>query len=156
LNVVYGSGSQLGPALLQSPAAAVSFTGGNEAGATIAMAAVRSHMKFQLELGGNNPVVVLADADLDVAIREIVAGAVSATGQKCTATRRVFAAHEVLGDLMDGLRAALASKTLAPGTDPTCDVAPLVSATAREDFLAAVERVEQVATVERFGNLPEE
>jgi acyl-CoA reductase-like NAD-dependent aldehyde dehydrogenase len=156
LNVLFGSGSRLGPALLQAPAAAVSFTGGNEAGTAIAVAAVRSHMKFQLELGGNNPVVVLSDADLDVAVREIVAGAVSATGQKCTATRRVYADHDALPDLLDGLRATLASKTLAPGTDPRCDVAPLVSATAREDYLAAVDRVGRIATVERFGDLPED
>jgi len=156
LNVVYGSGSQIGPALLAPPAAAVSFTGGNEAGTAIALAAVSAHMKFQLELGGNNPVLVLADADLDVAVREIVAGAVSATGQKCTATRRVFAERDVLPDLVDGVRASLASKRLAPGTDPNCDVAPLVSDGARGDYLAAVARLGRIADVEQFGDLPDD
>jgi acyl-CoA reductase-like NAD-dependent aldehyde dehydrogenase len=156
LNLVYGEGSRLGPELLRPPAVAVSFTGGTETGRVIAEAAVDHHMKFQLELGGNNPVLVLADADLDLAAREIVAGAISGTGQKCTATRRVFVERPVADDLLDRVRTVLAAVCLAPGADPACNVGPLVSERARADFEAAVEQVEAIADLERFGDLPDE
>jgi aldehyde dehydrogenase (NAD+) len=156
LNMVCGSGSRLGPDLLRSPAVAVSFTGGNEAGAAVARAAIGEHMKFQLELGGNNPVLVLGDADLDVAAREIVAGVVSGTGQKCTATRRIYVDRPVVAGVLERVRSLLADARLAPGVDPDCTVGPLVSDHARADFLVAAERVETVADVERFGELPDD
>jgi aldehyde dehydrogenase (NAD+) len=156
LNVVFGSGGTLGPALLQPPAVGVSFTGGNATGRAVATAAVEQHLKFQLELGGSNPVLVLADADLEHAAREIVTGAVSGSGQKCTATRRVFVERAVHGELVEGIRALLSQAVLAPGSDPACTVAPLVSATARDDFLAGAEAVASQADVERFGRLPDD
>jgi aldehyde dehydrogenase (NAD+) len=156
LNMVCGSGSRLGTDLLRPPAVAVSFTGGNEAGAAVAQAAVSAHMKYQLELGGNNPVLVLGDADLDVAAREIVAGVLSGTGQKCTATRRIYVDRPVVADVLERLRSLLADARLAPGVDPDCTVGPLVSDHARADYLVAAERVEMVADVEHFGELPDE
>ena len=152
LNLVYGSGSALGPAVLQPPAAAVTFTGGNETGRAVAQAAVQHHLKFQLELGGNNPVLVLEDADLDLAVREIVAGAVSGSGQKCTATRRVYVQRSVHADVVDRLRGALGAIKPTPGLDPGCTLGPLVSSVARDDYLAAVARVAKVAAAETFAD----
>jgi acyl-CoA reductase-like NAD-dependent aldehyde dehydrogenase len=155
LNLVTGPGGILGAALVRGPAAAVSFTGGNDTGAAIAQRAVAGHLKFQLELGGNNPVLVMPDADLDLTVREIVVGAIGSTGQKCTATRRVYVHGAVQAELTVRLRAALGEVRLGPGLDPATTVGPLVSAAALREFEEAAERLTAIASVERFGRRPE-
>lgn len=157
VNLVLGRGSRLGPALLRAPASAVTFTGGNVAGKAVAAAAVDHGLKYQLELGGNNPVLVLADADLDLVTRELTAGAIGSTGQKCTATRRVFVVEERFDEVSERLQAAFASKVLGPGLDPATDVGPLVTAAARDDFEASVaDAASRGADVRRFGTVPDE
>ncbi|MCU1376948.1 MAG: putative methylmalonate-semialdehyde dehydrogenase [acylating] (mmsdh), partial [Actinomycetia bacterium] len=157
VNLILGRGSVLGPALLQAPAAAVTFTGGNVAGKVIAAAAVDAGMKYQLELGGNNPVLVLADADLDLVDQELTAGAVGSTGQKCTATRRVFVVDECFDEVSRRLQESFASKRLGPGIDPETHVGPLVTAQARDEFEESVADAEaHGATVRRFGEVPAE
>jgi len=156
LNLVLGRGSKLGPALLRSPAAAVTFTGGNATGKAVAAAALEHHLKYQLELGGNNPALVLADADVDLTVRELALGAFGSTGQKCTATRRVFVVDEVFDAVAARLTAAIADLRLGSGIDPQTKVGPLVSAQARDDFESDVGDAESHgATVRRFGDLPE-
>jgi aldehyde dehydrogenase (NAD+) len=154
LNLVTGPGGVLGDALVRAPAAAVTFTGGNDTGAAIAQRAVAGHLKFQLELGGNNPVLVMPDADLDLTVREVVAGATGSTGQKCTATRRVYAHAAVRAELTTRLRAALGEVRLGPGLDPATTVGPLVSGPAQREFEQAAERLTSIASVERFGRGP--
>lgn len=155
VNLVLGRGSVLGPALLRSPAAAVTFTGGNVAGKSVAAAAVDAGMKYQLELGGNNPVLVLGDADLDLAVSELVAGAVGSTGQKCTATRRVFVEDAVFEEVSRRMQEGFAAKRLGPGVDPQTHIGPLVTASARDEFEEAVADAEaHGATVKRFGDVP--
>lgn len=157
VNLVLGRGSVLGPALLRRPAAAVTFTGGNATGKTIAAAAVDAGMKYQLELGGNNPVLVLGDADLDLVTRELTLGAIGSTGQKCTATRRVFVTDDVFDQVSVRLQAAFTGKRLGPGIDPSTDVGPLVTAQARDEFEASVQEASDAgATVRRFGDVPNE
>lgn len=155
VNLVLGRGSALGPTLLQSPASAVTFTGGNAAGKKVAAAAVDHGMKYQLELGGNNPVLVLGDADMDLVIQELTLGAIGSTGQKCTATRRVFVADETFDEVSRRLQQSFASKRLGPGVDPETHVGPLVTAAARDDFEASVaDAAAHGATVKRFGEVP--
>lgn len=155
INLVLGRGSVLGPALLRAPATAVTFTGGNAAGGAVAQAAVTNHMKYQLELGGNNPVLVLADADLDLVTRELAAGVLASTGQKCTATRRVFVADAVFDEVSARLQDAFAGRRLGPGMDAATDIGPLVTAQARDEFEASVgEAVADGADVRRFGVVP--
>ena len=157
VNLVLGRGSRLGPALLRAPASAVTFTGGNVAGKAVAAAAVDHGLKYQLELGGNNPVLVLADADLDLVTRELTAGAIGSTGQKCTATRRVFVVDELFDEVSERLQASFAGKVLGPGLDPATDVGPLVTAAARDDFEASVaDAAARGADVRRFGTVPDE
>jgi aldehyde dehydrogenase (NAD+) len=157
MNLVLGRGSVLGPALLQAPANAVTFTGGNVAGKVIAAAAVDAGMKYQLELGGNNPVLVLGDADLDLVNQELTAGATGSTGQKCTATRRVFVSDDVFDEVSRRLQESFATKKLGPGVDLTTHIGPLVTAQARDEFEASVADAEaNGATVRRFGDVPSE
>jgi alpha-ketoglutaric semialdehyde dehydrogenase len=155
VNLVLGRGSVLGRSLLRRPAAAVSFTGGNAAGTVVAHAAVEHRMKYQLELGGSNPALVLPDADMELVVRELTAGAIGSTGQKCTATRRVFVVDEAFEEVSRGLQESFAAKRLGPGLDPGTDVAPLVTALARDEFEASVaDAASRGAEVRRFGEAP--
>jgi len=93
LNLVIGRGSEVGAALLENPdVSAISFTGSVETGRKIALACVSSRpmKKFQLEMGGKNPLVILDDADLSVAIESAVNSAFFSTGQRCTAASRLI------------------------------------------------------------------
>jgi aldehyde dehydrogenase (NAD+) len=156
VNLVIGRGSVLGPALLRPPAAAVSFTGGNTTGRAVAHAALEHHLKYQLELGGNNPVLVLADADMDLVERELIAGVIGSTGQKCTATQRVFAIDGIFDELTRRLHAGFSSKRLGPGIEPGTDVGPLVTAAAREEFERSVAAAEREGIeARRFGEVPD-
>ena len=91
LNLVYGSGSLVGAALVNDKrVAAISFTGSNEVGTELNVQAARRLARVQLEMGGKNPVIVLADADIDQAVTATAMGAFGSTGQRCTATSRVI------------------------------------------------------------------
>ena len=91
LNLVMGKGSVVGQTILDSPDVdAISFTGSVGTGSRVAEASVRHMRKFQLEMGGKNPLVVLDDADLDVAVDCAVNGAFFSTGQRCTASSRLI------------------------------------------------------------------
>ncbi|MBM7649863.1 aldehyde dehydrogenase (NAD+) [Bacillus ectoiniformans] len=96
LNLVNGSGSTVGNALVEhKDVSAITFTGSNQVGRLIASKAVATNKKFQLELGGKNPVVVLEDADLDLAAKLTVEGTMKQTGQRCTATSRVYVVESI-------------------------------------------------------------
>jgi acyl-CoA reductase-like NAD-dependent aldehyde dehydrogenase len=90
-NLVLGSGSKVGQRLVEHPdVCAVSFTGSQQVGAGIAAACVARGAKYQLEMGGKNPLVVLDDADVAVAVEAAVNGAYFSTGQRCTASSRLI------------------------------------------------------------------
>lgn len=155
LNLVFGRGSKLGPALIKAPAAAVTLTGGNDTGRYVAQAAVDHHMKCQLELGGNNPALVLADANMELTLRELTLGAVGSTGQKCTATRRVFVEDAVFEAVAEGLSKAFGALKIGPGVEPDTKIGPLINEAARDEFESAVAEAESAGTVSRFGDLPD-
>ncbi|HYV96306.1 MAG TPA: aldehyde dehydrogenase family protein, partial [Gemmatimonadaceae bacterium] len=91
LNLVMGPGSKLGAALASAPGIdAVSFTGSRDVGPGVAQAAVKAGARVQLEMGGKNPLVVLDDADLGVAVNVAVNGAFFQAGQRCTASSRLI------------------------------------------------------------------
>ncbi|HXN56452.1 MAG TPA: aldehyde dehydrogenase family protein, partial [Myxococcales bacterium] len=91
LNVITGPGGSMGDALVDDPRLrAISFTGSNEVGLRLYSRAASRGARVTCELGGKNPVVVLDDADLDLAVEGIVQGAYGSTGQRCTATSRVI------------------------------------------------------------------
>jgi len=91
LNLVMGRGSVVGQAMLDSSDVdALSFTGSTATGKRVALASIEHNRKFQLEMGGKNPFVVLDDADLDVAVEATVNSAFFSTGQRCTASSRII------------------------------------------------------------------
>jgi len=103
-NLVMGRGSVVGQALLESPDVdAVSFTGSVDTGRRVAEASARHMRKFQLEMGGKNPLVVLDDADLKTAVECAVNGAYFQTGQRCTASSRLVVTAGIHDRFVDAL-----------------------------------------------------
>jgi aldehyde dehydrogenase (NAD+) len=140
LNLVVGRGSQIGPALVESPhIKALSFTGSNAVGSRLAAQCAERGIKFQLEMGGKNPVVVLNDADLDKAVELTIAGAMLSTGQKCTATSRVIVHRDVLAGFRDRLAARASSLKVGDGMKADTFMGPLVSADAEKTVLDYIE-----------------
>jgi alpha-ketoglutaric semialdehyde dehydrogenase len=141
LNTVTGAGSRMGAALLDHPALrAVSFTGSNEVGESLKVSLAGRDVRLLAELGGKNAAVVLADADLDLAVATIAAAAFAQAGQRCTATSRVLVQREVLDRVRDGLVAAAHAHVIGPGLAPGATMGPLVSPSQRESVEAFVER----------------
>ncbi len=106
LNLVMGKGSVVGQAMLEHPdVAALSFTGSVATGRKLAASCVAANpmKKFQLEMGGKNPLVVLDDADLDVAVASALNGAFFSTGQRCTASSRLIVTDKIHNRFVDAL-----------------------------------------------------
>jgi aldehyde dehydrogenase (NAD+) len=133
VNLVTGSGADVGDALVESPdVQVISFTGHTSTGRRIAERAARRLKRVSLELGGKNAIVVLSDADLDLATDGILWSAFGTTGQRCTAASRVIVDREVVGPLLDRLATRAQRLRLGNGLDDGTDVGPLINAAARE------------------------
>jgi aldehyde dehydrogenase (NAD+) len=121
LNLVMGKGSVVGQVMLDSPDInALTFTGSVDTGRRVAAASIQHMRKFQLEMGGKNPMVVLDDADLKVAVECAVNGAFFSTGQRCTASSRLVVTAGVhdkfVGALTERLRGLVVDDALKAGT----------------------------------------
>ncbi|MGH3131778.1 MAG: aldehyde dehydrogenase family protein, partial [Gaiellaceae bacterium] len=141
LNVVVGSGSEVGAPLVCHPrVAAISFTGSVAVGEHVREQATRLGKPVQLELGGQNPLVVMADAKLDRAVEAAYAGAFWSAGQKCTATRRIYIQDEVYDEFRRQLLERIERGRVGDPSDPDTEVGPLVNEKQLSDVLAAIEQ----------------
>ncbi|WP_117192368.1 aldehyde dehydrogenase family protein [Rhizobium terrae] len=114
LNLVMGRGSVVGQAMLDSPdLAGITFTGSTGTGKRVALASIEHNRKFQLEMGGKNPMVVLDDADLTVAVEAAANSGFFSTGQRCTASSRLI----VTEGIHDKFVAALTEKLKSLNVD---------------------------------------
>jgi aldehyde dehydrogenase (NAD+) len=128
LNVVVGSGTDVGEALVSDPRCqSVSFTGSGEVGQRIAELAARRIVPVTLELGGKSPVVVFPDADLDRAARGVAFGIFGNAGQMCWAASRLIVADAVKAPLLEKVSAIAKGLKLGPGIAEGVDMGPLVS-----------------------------
>jgi len=128
LNMVLGTGQDVGSALTTHEAVdAISFTGSSAVGAQIQQEAIKHGKKVQLEMGGKNPAVVLADADLDAAADLVARGAFLSAGQKCTATSRVIVERPILDEFAQLLSELARSWKLGDPLEGDTRVGPLVS-----------------------------
>lgn len=128
LNLVTGGGGALSETLTGDPhLAALTFTGSANVGVGLREAVADRNVKIQLELGGKNPAIVLADADLEDAATQIVRGAMLATGQRCTATSRVYVERAVSTELRDHLVRLTEALLVGDPYDEQTDVGPLAS-----------------------------
>jgi aldehyde dehydrogenase (NAD+) len=141
LNVLTGAGSTVGAELVANRAVrAISFTGSVPVGHAVRNEATARDCRVQLELGGHNPFLVLADAELDRAVEAAYAGAFWSAGQKCTATRRIFVQEEVYDDFRGRFLARIDAGKVGDPSDPATEVGPVVNEGPMEDVLAAIER----------------
>jgi aldehyde dehydrogenase (NAD+) len=128
LNLVLGRGSVVGDTLVTHDRVdAVTFTGSNAVGRAIGLKATEAGKKVQLELGGKNPAVVLADADLELAAEQVARGAFLSAGQKCTATSRVIVERRVLDEFGDRVAELARTWPVGDPLDETTKVGPLSS-----------------------------
>jgi NAD-dependent aldehyde dehydrogenases len=140
VNLVTGSGAEVGDAIVDSPdVAVISFTGSSGTGKRIAERAGRRLKRVSLELGGKNGVVVLADADLDLATDGILWSAFGTTGQRCTACSRVIVERSIVEPLLERLEARARTLRLGSGLDPAVDVGPLINAGAVDKVASYIE-----------------
>ncbi|MDQ3162401.1 MAG: aldehyde dehydrogenase family protein [Actinomycetota bacterium] len=140
-NVVIGRGSAVGtPLVLHPDVRAISFTGSVAVGRQVREQATALGKRVQLELGGQNPMIVMADAKLDKAVDAAYAGAFWSAGQKCTATRRIYVEEPAYDEFRGRLLERIERGKVGDPTDPGTEVGPLVNEKQLTDVLEAVER----------------
>ena len=129
LNLVMGKGSVVGQAILDSrDIRAVSFTGSVGTGRRVAEASIKVMRKFQLEMGGKNPMVVLDDADLEVAVEACLNGAFYSTGQRCTASSRLIVQDGIHDRFVARLSERMAALKVGDPLDKATQIGPVVDA----------------------------
>lgn len=127
LNFVVGPASRTGATLTGSPyVKGVTFTGSTEAGRQIS-SDVQFNTRLQMELGGKNPLIVMDDADLDLAVQLTTRGGFGHTGQACTGTSRVLVHKKVKAKFLDALIASASQLTVGDGMSPDTDMGPLAN-----------------------------
>jgi acyl-CoA reductase-like NAD-dependent aldehyde dehydrogenase len=148
LNVVTGPGAKAGAELVRNEhIRAISFTGSALVGLGVRNDATARGCRVQLELGGHNPLLVMADADVDRAVDAAYAGAFWSAGQKCTATRRIFVQQPVYDAFRERLLQRIEDGRVGDPSNPEVEVGPLVNEQAMENVLAAIERAKDVGTL---------
>ncbi len=126
----------------------ISFTGSGRMGQHVGVCAAKRFGRTILELGGNNAIIVMDDANLDLALRAIAFGAAGTAGQRCTTTRRLFLQKGISKGLLDRLVKAYGSLPIGDPLAPGTLVGPLIDAGAVKDFEAAIQRaVDEGGTV---------
>ena len=127
VNFVAGPGNSVGGALIEAkPLRAVSFTGSCQVGHLLHEQASRRRLRIQLEMGGKNPTIVLADCDLDAAVANVVNASFFSTGQKCTATSRCIVEEAIYEDFLAALAEATRKLKVGNGLEPDVQIGPAI------------------------------
>jgi aldehyde dehydrogenase (NAD+) len=142
-NTVIGTGRDVGERMINDARLPlISFTGSVRVGRHIAETVARRLGRTILELGGNNGIIVAKDANLDLAVRAILFGAVGTAGQRCTTTRRIIMHKEIAEELTERLVKAYQQISIADPSEEGILMGPLVNERAVEDMMAALELAE--------------
>ena len=140
INIVYGAGGEVGDAMVQhKDIHVISFTGSNETGSHIASECGRQLKKVSLELGGKNAVIVMDDADLDLAVEGIIWSAFGTSGQRCTACSRVIVHENVKEALEERLLAKMNKLTIGNGLEKDVKVGPIINQAGLEKIASYIE-----------------
>jgi aldehyde dehydrogenase (NAD+) len=143
-NLVIGSGRDVGELLLNDPRVPlISFTGSTEIGRHVSSTVAGRFGRAILELGGNNAIIVAEDANLDLAARAILFGAVGTAGQRCTSTRRIICHASVREELVRRLSKAYEGVRIGDPRSRDTLMGPLVTLGAVADMQRAIERVQR-------------
>jgi len=140
LNLVMGSGRETGDELVQNPHVhGLSFTGSTEVGSHLYSSGAKGLKKIQCEMGGKNPVVVMADADLALAVESTAQGAFASTGQRCTATSRVVVEEKIADEFVNRLVDRANSFVVGDGMDAGVDMGPSVDENQLQTVMKYIE-----------------
>ncbi|MGA7826303.1 MAG: aldehyde dehydrogenase family protein [Geobacteraceae bacterium] len=128
VNLVFGPGEEVGEYLVTHPGVdAVSFTGSCAAGERLESLLGALHRPLALEMGGKNAIIIMDDADLRLALEGVLWGAFGTSGQRCTASSRVFVHDAVYERFLEMLRTTAEDMIIGPGLQPATDVGPLIN-----------------------------
>ncbi|MCM3569004.1 alpha-ketoglutaric semialdehyde dehydrogenase GucD [Neobacillus mesonae] len=141
VNMVTGPGSVIGQGIAEHEEVnGITFTGSNSVGKRIGQAALGRGAKYQLEMGGKNPVIVAADADLNLAVEAVIAGAFLSTGQKCTATSRVIVEEGIYEEFKNMLVKKTQEITVGNGLDSATWMGPSANENQLKTVLSYIEK----------------
>ncbi|WP_199613886.1 alpha-ketoglutaric semialdehyde dehydrogenase GucD [Paenibacillus alkalitolerans] len=141
INMLTGPGSVIGQGLAQHPDVdGITFTGSNGVGKRIGQAALARGAKYQLEMGGKNPVIVENDADLDLAVEATISGGLRSTGQKCTATSRVIVQREVYEPFKERMLQKLQEITVGDGMKEGTWMGPCANESQLETVVSYIQK----------------
>ncbi len=158
-NLAIGRGSVVGEKIINDPRLPlISFTGSTAMGRRVAEAVAKRFGRTILELGGNNGIIVTENADLDMAVRAILFGAVGTAGQRCTSTRRIIMHRSIAAELEDRLIRAYKQVSIGDPMQEGTLMGPLVNRAAVEDMMAALEQAKEQGGKVLYGGsrLPEQ
>jgi betaine-aldehyde dehydrogenase len=156
LNVVHGRGPEAGAALVAHPGVdMVSFTGSTRAGRAIASLAGQTPKKVLLELGGNAPVIIFDDVDLDKALPILANGALFNAGQECMSATRLLIAESAADRVVEALTGRLAEAVTGDTLDPATTLGPLISQVQRDRVEGLLSRAPASAKVVLGGGRPD-
>jgi aldehyde dehydrogenase (NAD+) len=140
-NLLIGSGNTIGERMLQdNRLPLISFTGSTAIGRRVSETVARRFGRTILELGGNNAIIVTEEANLDLAVRAILFGAVGTAGQRCTSTRRLIVHKSIIQSLVDKLSQAYGQVKIGDPLDENILMGPLISADAADEMFRAIEQ----------------
>ncbi len=154
INVVHGAG-ETGQALVEHPEVdAVGFTGSYEVGTSIAETCGRLNKRVSLEMGGKNPMIVMDDADLELALEGAIWGAFGTTGQRCTATSRLICQEGIHDEFVQMIEEEANTLVLGDGNEEDTDVGPLINEAALDKVTRYVEIGQEEGATLAFGGSP--
>src|SRR5438876_447835 len=157
VQLVHGEGSVVGRAMVEHPdVPVISFTGSTETGAIIGATCGKMHKRLSLEMGGKNAMIVMDDADLDLALEGVLWGAFGTTGQRCTATSRLILHEKIHDRFVRTLTDRAAKLRLGPGLDDKTEVGTPIHAEARQKVAEYVDIAKKEgASVALGGKIPQ-
>ncbi|EQD69066.1 betaine aldehyde dehydrogenase, partial [mine drainage metagenome] len=152
LNLVTGAGGVVGHALIDDPRVrTVSFTGGVETGREVYLRGAKSLKMVHLELGGKNPVILLEDASIPLAVDGVLFGAFGTSGQRCTATSRLIIHEKIYDQVLEELDRRLDRFPVGDPLDPATGMGPVASADQERKILEYIEIGKKEARLRRGG-----
>ncbi|QEE43196.1 aldehyde dehydrogenase family protein (plasmid) [Rhizobium sp. WL3] len=152
LNLVMGSGSVVGQAMLDNPdLTGITFTGSTGTGKRVAIASIEHNRKFQLEMGGKNPMVVLDDADLDLAVEAAANSGFFSTGQRCTAASRLIVTEGIHDKFVAALTERLKRLNVDNALNRETDIGPVVDEKQLQQDLDYISLGQQEGAKLAFG-----
>ncbi|HET6872810.1 MAG TPA: alpha-ketoglutaric semialdehyde dehydrogenase GucD [Sporolactobacillaceae bacterium] len=157
VNLVSGKGSVVGQRMIEHPGInGLSFTGSNHTGKQVALGAVARGAKYQLEMGGKNPIIIAEDANLDQAVAATISGGFLSTGQKCTATSRVIVHQAVYEEFKKKLVEKTQELTVGDGMEKGITIGPSINEAQLTTVFSYIKKgLEEGATLVCGGDSPD-